>query len=570
MSRILVIGSYGGFGARLSRRLADAGHIVLVAGRSAEKAARFAAGLAGAEPFALDRDGDVGAALARLRPDLVVDAAGPFQTSGYAVPGACIAAGLPYLDLADARGFVAGIGALDEAARAAGVAVVTGASTLPALTGALARRLAEGLDRVACVEVALSVASRGSAGASVVRAILSYVGRPVPLWRGRRRTHGFGWQEMRREDFLFADGSGLSGRLVALADVPDTILLPDLLPGRPAVALRAGTEFALPMRALWLASWPVRRGRPGSLLPAARPLAALHRLLLPFDGGRSAMKMVLRGEAGGRRVERRWTLVAERGEGIEVPTLAAELLAADLLAGRLAPGARDSARLLDFGRFEAAFAGLALRHETVEREIPPPLYARLLGPAFAALPESVRALHDFVGDAGAAGRGRVERGRGLFARMLARAMHMPPPGSTPLHVAFAERDGIERWTRDFGGHVFASELKESRGRLVERFGALHFLFDLPAGPDGLAMRLCGWSAFGVPLPRALAPRIAARESQEAGRFRFDVEVSFPWGGRIVRYSGWLVPLRGEDPAADQGFPAVENAAAPPAIAVNPA
>ena len=46
MKRILVIGGYGGFGARLSRRLAAAGHHVLVAGRSADKAARFAATLA--------------------------------------------------------------------------------------------------------------------------------------------------------------------------------------------------------------------------------------------------------------------------------------------------------------------------------------------------------------------------------------------------------------------------------------------------------------------------------------------------------------------------------------------
>ena len=41
MSRILVIGGYGGFGARLTRRLIAAGHDVLVAGRSADKAAAF-------------------------------------------------------------------------------------------------------------------------------------------------------------------------------------------------------------------------------------------------------------------------------------------------------------------------------------------------------------------------------------------------------------------------------------------------------------------------------------------------------------------------------------------------
>ena len=144
MSRVLVIGGYGGFGARLSRRLAATGHHVLVAGRSGEKAARFAATLASAEGVAADRMGDLAPLLATQRPDLVIDAAGPFQASGYRVPLACIAARISYLDLADARAFVTGIGALDEAARAAGVAIVAGASTAPALTGAVARHLARG------------------------------------------------------------------------------------------------------------------------------------------------------------------------------------------------------------------------------------------------------------------------------------------------------------------------------------------------------------------------------------------------------------------------------------------
>ena len=143
MKRILVIGGYGGFGARLARRLAAAGHSVTVAGRSAEKARAFATRLPNAEGVAADRETDLAALLAAQWPDLVIDAAGPFQESGYGVPEACIAAGIPYLDLADARGFVTGIGALDEAARAAGVTVIAGASTAPALTGAVARRTLE-------------------------------------------------------------------------------------------------------------------------------------------------------------------------------------------------------------------------------------------------------------------------------------------------------------------------------------------------------------------------------------------------------------------------------------------
>ena len=541
--RILVIGGYGGFGARLSRRLAGAGHEVLVGGRSRAKAKAFCAGLPGSAAVELDREKDIAPVLAQLRPDLVVDAAGPFQGSGYDVPEACIAAGIPYLDLADARGFVGGIGALDAAARAAGVAAVSGASSLPALSSAVALKLAEGLDRVASVEMALSASNRASGGASVVKAILSYVGRPLPLWRGGRWSRGWGWQETRREEFRFADGSGLGGRLVALADVPDHDSLPALLPGRPAVTFRAGTELGFQMRALWLASWMVRWGWLRSLRPLAPALLRLYALTRPLGGERSAMKAVLIGRVGGRHVRRSWMLVAEEGEGLHVPTLAAALLAEDLLAGRIAAGARDASGLLTLERFEPAFARLRLRTEIAEEALPPPLYARVLGPGFASLPPAVRALHDFYGDAGAAGEGTVTRGRSPLAGLIGRVMGFPPSGTFPLHVAFAERGGRERWTRDFGGHVFASELSGVAGRIVERFGPLRFAFALPCDGEGLEMRLAGWSAFRVRLPRWLGPRIAAREwEDEEGRFRFEVAVALPMAGEVVRYAGWLRPV----------------------------
>ena len=115
MSRILVLGGYGGFGARISRRLAAAGHEVLIAGRSAGKAARFCGRVPGTAPLALDR-AEIAEALAHHRPVVVVDASGPFQEMDYAVPRACIAAGVAYCDIADARVFVCGIDALDAEA----------------------------------------------------------------------------------------------------------------------------------------------------------------------------------------------------------------------------------------------------------------------------------------------------------------------------------------------------------------------------------------------------------------------------------------------------------------------
>jgi hypothetical protein len=531
VSRILVIGGYGGFGARLSRRLLAAGHNVLVAGRSHDKAAAFCEGHPGAEPIVADRTGGIGMVLARERPDLVIDAAGPFQGSGYTVPEACIAMRIPYLDLADSRDFVVGIRALNKGGAVA-VPIVSGASSVPALSGAVARHLAEGLARVERVDIAISASNRAVAGPSVAAAILSYVGKPVRVWRGQRWAQATGWQELRHARFAIAGMAPLR-RWIALAEVPDLSLMPDALPGRPAVTFRAGTELGFQMLALWLLSWPVRWGWIRSLRGAAAWLHKLQRITARAGSDRSAMSVTLRGSG----IERRWTLIADKGDGPEIPTLAAELLAGDILAGRVPAGARDASGLLTLARFEPLFSGLAIRHET-EACATTPLYARAMGARFDALPPMVRAMHDLSGDAGATGEGAVRRGRGL-AWLIGRVMGFPPAGSYPVHVAFAAQGGEERWTRDFGGHVFSSTLSQAGQGVAERFGPLRFTFDLSSGSEGLAMVLRGWTAFGVPMPRWLGPRIIGREWQEDERFRFEVGVGLPLLGEVVYYTGWL-------------------------------
>ncbi|AHE57160.1 SDR family oxidoreductase [Sphingomonas sanxanigenens] len=539
MSRILIIGGYGGFGARLARRLAARGHRLIVAGRSLDGARRFCATLEGAEPARIDR-ADIGGALAALRPDLVIDAAGPFQASGYAAPRACIAAAIPYVDLADARGFVAGIGALDAAARAAGVAVVTGASSVPALSGAAVRAITHDMAAVRSVEMAITASNRAGAGPSVTRAVLSYAGQALPLWRGRRWTTGFGWQEMRRARFTIAGRPPLD-RWVALADVPDLALMPSALPGQPAVTFRAGTELGFQNLVLWAASWPVRWHWIAGLGRAAPWLSRLQRLTVRLGGTRSAMRVAARGRRPEGDVERCWTLLADHGDGPEIPTLAAVLVAEAILDGRIASGAVDASRLLALADFAPLFAELAVEQDIVERPLPPPLYRRVLGAGFDRLPPLVAAMHDICADDGAAGEAHVARGRGPLAALAAAIMRFPPAGDHDLHMAFAADDRGERWTRRFGRHGFSSRMTARKGLLIERFGPLRFGFQLAADAEGLAMHLRRWSIAGLPLPLALAPRLSGREWQEGDRFRFEVDAALPLVGRVLRYEGWLRP-----------------------------
>jgi len=86
MQRVLIIGAAGLFGSRLSERLAmQPGLRLLLAGRDVARARQLATGLQPAahatlEPIALDLAApDLAARLAALAPQVVVDAAGPFQ-----------------------------------------------------------------------------------------------------------------------------------------------------------------------------------------------------------------------------------------------------------------------------------------------------------------------------------------------------------------------------------------------------------------------------------------------------------------------------------------------------------
>jgi len=323
--------------------------------------------------------------------------------------------------------------------------------------------------------------------------------------------------------------------------VPDLELLPARLPGRPAVVFRAGAELALPNLGLWLLSWLVRGRLLNWLAPFSKVLIRLQAATANWGGSSSGMIVRLFGIAGGRRFERRWTLVASGGDGPEIPALAVPILIDALAAGSMPPGARDAGDSLDLADFGPAFAEHSIRSEIAEFEALPPLYARVMGERYDALPGPVRQMHEVLRDAGASGRATVVRGRGPIARLIALLFRFPREGECEVHVSFRETDGVETWTRDFGGRSFASRLSQEGKHLVERFGPFRFMFDLPSDANGLAMRMVGWRYGPLPLPLKLAPRSPAREWEEDGRFCFDVPIEMPLVGAIVHYSGWLRP-----------------------------
>ena len=176
----VVLGGYGNFGRRVVAALAaDRSDRVVVAGRDLQKA-RAVADEVGphAEAASLDcRATNLAAELRRLGANVVVHTAGPFQGQDYAVARACIEAGAHYVDLADARAYVCGVDTLDEAARRNDVLVVSGASSVPALSSAVVDMLRLQFSAIESIEHGITSGAKPP-GLAAMEGVLGYVGKP--------------------------------------------------------------------------------------------------------------------------------------------------------------------------------------------------------------------------------------------------------------------------------------------------------------------------------------------------------------------------------------------------------
>jgi len=243
VKRVLIIGGYGNFGSYIARALAaEPGIQLLIAGRSLDKATRFVSQLRAAaepEPVALDISADITATLAATRPDILIHTTGPFQTQAYAAAEACLRHGCHYIDLADARRFVAGIGRFDQDARQKSLLIVSGASSVPCLTAALIDDYRPRFASLQKIHYGISAAQQTNRGLAT-------------LIDGRR-TRVYGWQGLHVVNY-----PRLGRRLLGYCDVPDLKLFPERYAGLRALRFAAGTEIRFLHIGLWLLSGLVR------------------------------------------------------------------------------------------------------------------------------------------------------------------------------------------------------------------------------------------------------------------------------------------------------------------------
>jgi hypothetical protein len=197
--RVLIAGGSGVFGRLLARELLATTSVDLILTGRDLQAAHAAGRELGApvrtSSMALELGDPESLTHAARDCVAVACAAGPFQELSPELPAATVRAGAHWVDISDHEGWVVPIlddRTLDAAARDAGSAVIPGLSTVPAISGALARWGRERLPGADRARITLFIGNRNARGAgTIASAMSSGFGRPtrVDLPFGRRLAY---------------------------------------------------------------------------------------------------------------------------------------------------------------------------------------------------------------------------------------------------------------------------------------------------------------------------------------------------------------------------------------------
>lgn len=354
---ILVLGGYGTFGSIISETLTKQGHRVLIAGRRLNKAQNLAKKILEKDPSSkietirIDATDLTPEDLKKHKAAILINASGPYQDLDYSIAECCIKSKVHYIDLADARSFVKGISSLNSIATQAGVSIISGASTVPALSSAVIDSVQSSFANINELHHGITPGQKSPRGLATSKSILSYLGKPI---YSQQKDIRYGWQDIHHVTYPI-----LGKRLMGNCDVPDLELFPKYY-SIPKVVFSAGMESKLLHLGIWLASWLVRARLPIDLKNHASTLLTLSHIFDPFGSNNGGMHMHFKGtDHNNRPKSTQWYLIAENGDGPHIPATASIVLANKLLKNsKFAIGAQPCVGLISLEEYLNALKGL--------------------------------------------------------------------------------------------------------------------------------------------------------------------------------------------------------------------
>ena len=542
---IMIVGATGVFGSRLLEQLVHTGFAnFILAGRNQQKAKSQLESLQrhniNAMFLKFDRGNPDVAVLKNLNPHIIIDAAGPFQNSSLILAEAAITAKINYIDLSDARDFVARIPSLNDRALAAGVAVISGASSTPAISHAVLDHITKGWQRVDQILVAIAPGNRAPRGLSVITAILAGIGEPIALFTAGRLSQFPGWS---LNEKIEIPGVGL--RNVALCETPDLDFLVSHYHPKISAEFKAGLELGIMHNFLRVLS--ILRAR--KLIPNIAPMAWVTQkaaqLLYPFGTDQGGMVVRVSGQNQNRTpTQATWSLVAKGGVGPNIPCLPALILCK---RQALQLGAY-TAGTIRFDEITTEFNRLRIISQTlVEEFVEPQVFKRALGcKAFCRLPAITQFVHTLNPTVKLSGRAHIRGAETWAGRLIAKLFAFPKSDPDALvQVVITRCRNGENWQRHYPDRTMHSVIglvDEAKNLIEERLGQFRFQMKLVSDENGLDMKMQSGRLVGFRIPRFLLPTIFATErASPDGKHIFDVHICHTLVGRLVHYQGWLKP-----------------------------
>ena len=223
--------------------------------------------------------------------------------------------------------------------------------------------LARDLVTIDAIDVGISPGHRAPRGVATVESILSYCGREIPAFKHGTPSTEFGWGDLHRHGYPAPVGS----RWLSNVDVPERSLWPSRYPALRSIRLAAGLELSVLHLTLSAAARLVRLGVIRSLVPRARFMMRIADAFDAWASDAGAMHVRVDGvDQQGHHLRRTWTLVAERGDGPQIPATPAALVVKKLLgvagyAPLHARGAAPCMGLLTLGEIVGELASYAIR-----------------------------------------------------------------------------------------------------------------------------------------------------------------------------------------------------------------
>ncbi len=333
---VLILGASGNFGRIIAKRLAQAEITLILAARRMKPLQNLQQQLKKSYQNTTITCQTVQAdyqslknILSKQHVLLLINASGPFQACSYDVAKACIDTQTHYVDLSDGREYVCGIKTLDQAAREARVSIISGASTVPALSSAVIESAQHNFASISAMRYGIATGAKTPRGLATTKAILSYIGRPI-ITQSNVGKKKYGWQDTYRQTY-----PEIGARWMGNCDIPDL----DLFPGHyhiKNINFSAGMQSSILHFGIYACSWLIRICPVINLGKFAKPLLKFSHLFDCCGNHDGGMHIILSGQdKQGKRLEYSWYIIAKQGDGINIPTIPAIYIAKQISNGHL-------------------------------------------------------------------------------------------------------------------------------------------------------------------------------------------------------------------------------------------